>query len=831
MSGFKGIAGSIVEATGLPSRIWPSPPPLQQFIDSEQLVELTLDQRSYKYDFAREYYEWIQVNESIVAAISHLPSVHVLGQGVLLRTTPGLTAMVSVAEAAFILFGDNVSELLWILVQVVERELKADTLNAPVGDSDLRWKKEISFAEHVQKTQEERERERERERESEQEWERERERKREFRVKQEETPGMKRGTRRDMDELSRFDDLIVQELHEVKQQQGSLHEKLDDVRQQNEEILRLMKEMSQKSSEADKSLPPGPEMASKLIPSIVKNPSKYYSSHFAFIGARKKDGQWFICVSKDLKGLKDELRSLIDWLGVALGGSGVGAISRIPTHYIQLEEENKALAARDRLQLDTPKETHRCWRTKILSGNILVLPRLEVAIPPRTAADEFSLGGQGFSRPFSQMEDSLILTAAALWSLFDNTLERVPNCQCTFRTASKDFIQCKSESDGWFLWHTFSNEKLCEGRDCDSNMCVALTAEETGKRLYTTSPCVLGWAVDSRTEPTSPLWETLSVTEEFRKREFVKYPVKEFQALAQLSVPVIVTPQIGGAITFSKQNYQIAHSIDHDSVLAMETAATAVVLIFDEKRRIHLLCNGADIIEILCVQYLRNIGLSKSSLPVFTHSTSLLRLQTWYHSNFVSATRKQLTGDHLIREASKRISRLTELVKGASAERNLLYWLLGDVLQGNTGHALKVPKSQQASWYKLAFKSPPLIFAVGELNAKRLTVDGFPLKWQASNSRSRLFELAEIFHSSSTPGAIVGGLEGVKRWLGKAQFFINATLRPTHDQVIFGSGASDYESTYEVVEGCQQDVSSDLISALCENCKQDGTHQCLHYIQ
>jgi hypothetical protein len=197
----------------------------------------------------------------------------------------------------------------------------------------------------------------------------------------------------------------------------------------------------------------------------------------------------------------------------------------------------------------------------------------------------------------------------------------------------------------------------------------------------------------------------------------------------------------------------------------------------------------------------------------------------------VSATGKQLTGDHLIREASKRISQLTEVVKRAIVKRNLLYWILGDVLQGNTGVALKVPKVQQASWYNLAFKSPPLIFAVGELNAKRLTADGFPLKWQASNTRSRLFELAGIFHSSSTPGGIVGGLGEVKRWLGQAQSFINATLRPTGDRVIFGSNPFDSELTYEVVECCQQEASSNLIPALCQNCKQDGTHQCLHYIQ
>ena len=803
MSGFKGIARSVVNATGLPSRLWPSPPPLQQFINSEQRVEFDLDERtSSERDFSTAYFEWIQLHESIVAAISHLPSAHVLGQGVLLRTTPELTTMVSVAEAAVILFGDDFSDLLWILVQVVERELRADSQNAPAGYNTLWWKEEISLAEHLQR---------------EERWERMQRMGR--KLKEGKTSGMKQETVRDMDESGKLSGLIVRPFDGIEQQQEALHEKL------------YGKEEYQKSSEADTTLPPRPEVASEPVPSAVKDPTKYHSTYSTIIGARKRDGQWSICVAKYEEELQNELRSLMDWLGVALGGSGVGALSRIPTHYIQLEEENKALAARDRLQLGIPKETHRCWRNKILSGNILVSPQLGVAIPPGKTGDELSLGGRGSSRPFSQMKDSLILTAAALWSLFDNTLERVPNCQCTFRAESKDFIQCKGESDGWFLWHTFSNEKLCEGSDCDSNMRVALNAEETGKRLYTTSPCVLGWTVERRTEPTSPLWETLSVTEEFRRREFVKYQVKEFQALAQLSVPAIVTPQIGGAITFSKQNYQIANSIDHDSVLAMETAATAVVLIFDERRSIHLLCDGADIIEILCVQYLRNMGLSNSSLPIFTHSTPLLRLQTWYHSNFVSATGKQLTGDHLIREASKRISRLTEIMKRASVERNLLYWLLGDVLHGNTGLALKVPKCREASWYKLAFKSPPLIFAVGELNAKRLTVDGFPLKWQASNARSRLSELVGIFHHSSTPGGIVGGLGEVKRWLVQAQFFINATLRPTHDHVIFGSRPSDSELTYEVVECCQEQTSSDPISPLCENCKQDGNHQCLHYIQ
>ena len=103
--------------------------------------------------------------------------------------------------------------------------------------------------------------------------------------------------------------------------------------------------------------------------------------------------------------------------------------------------------------------------------------------------------------------------------------------------------------------------------------------------------------------------------------------------------------------------------------------------------------------------------------------------------------------------------------------------------------------------------------------------------WQASKSRSKLFEIAGIFHLSPARGGIVGGLGEVKRWLGQAQFFINATLRPTDDRVIFGPRFENFELTYEVVECCQEEASSNLIPELCKNCKPDGTHQCLHYIQ
>jgi hypothetical protein len=206
----------------------------------------------------------------------------------------------------------------------------------------------------------------------------------------------------------------------------------------------------------------------------------------------------------------------------------------------------------------------------------------------------------------------------------------MPDCQCTFRAASNDFIQCRSKQNGWLIWHTFSNEleDLCKGHYCYRNIPIALNAEEPGQLIHTTTPCALGWFAKGRHSPNSTIWKTLSATTKLQKKEFVRYTVKEYQALVQLSVPVAVSPQIAGAVTFSKRHYEIANSIDHDSVIALEQAASVVVLIWDERRGIHLSCDGADVIEMCCIQFLKGMGCDTSYLPPLSHSTALLRMQT-----------------------------------------------------------------------------------------------------------------------------------------------------------------------------------------------------------
>jgi hypothetical protein len=52
-----------------------------------------------------------------------------------------------------------------------------------------------------------------------------------------------------------------------------------------------------------------------------------------------------------------------------------------------------------------------------------------------------------------------------------------------------------------------------------------------------------------------------------------------------------------------------------------------------------------------------------------------------------------------------------------------LYWLLEDFLRDNVGKTLKAPltRTNHISWHKLAFRYPPLIFAVGDIEEKLIT--------------------------------------------------------------------------------------------------------------
>jgi len=347
---------------------------------------------------------------------------------------------------------------------------------------------------------------------------------------------------------------------------------------------------------------------------------------------------------------------------------------------------------------------------------------------------------------------------------------------------------------------------------------------------------VLGWAAEPRARPDNLLWQTLKVSADFKKNILEKYEIQSFQTQANLSTPLIVIPQIGGAITFSKRNYKIAGSIDHASNLAREAAAAAIVLIFDERRGIHFACDGADIIEILCLEHLRALGL-QSHNHLFSHPTALLRLETWYHSSFVSTTGTYITGDYLVREATKQVSQLLQHAKDAlKNDSALLYWLLEDVLRGSAGRACKAPRIENKSWHKVAFEYPPLIFSVGELDSKLLNANDFPLIWKPVKSEPKspqrlLNDLKRVFLSHYAAGGIVGRQAEIGRWFLQAKSFYVADLKQTENQVSFGRKDTEFEFAYEVVPYNKEKSAANNVFAPCITCPVKGEQRCLHYIE
>ena len=787
MSGRINPIKDIVKTTGLPPHIWPSSrarltPNLGCNYD------LCNDYLFNNFDFDGLYRQWIRIHEKTIAALQCLPAEQVLGQATLVRTPTQLTAMVSIAEAASVSMDEEHCQLLWVMVKLIEKSIRSDGK----GYQYFRWKHEISYAEHLSRTLGS-------------------------------GRGMGLGEKNHDEPLMR----VLTELKELKEQQKELQHQLEATRKQNDEMLRLLRALAQGSNQHGSPMQINIEEATRSRTTADKSTQKYYTPFSVPLCARKKDGQWFLNVN-NYGNESQAFLFLLDWLEAQLGGTSFKASTAF-LQYINIGDETNFLERSKDLTAHSLKETSGCWRKKVLRGNVLKIPTVENA----KGLPGLGLGEHGpFHNP--ELSDCLILTAAALWSLFDHSLERMPNCQCTFRAASKDFIQCRSKQDEWFIWHTFSNESLCGGLHCDRNIRIALNAEEAGHRIHTTTPCALGWFAMGRHSPNSTIWNTLHTTAKFKKKKLVKYEVKELQALAQLSVPVAVSPLIGGAVTFSKRHYEIANSIDHESIIAMERAAAIVVLIYDERRGIHLICDGADVIEMCCIQFLRDIGYDTSYLPPFSHSTALLRLQTWYSSNFVSVRGTNITGDHLVRQATRKISGLIKTAKQAlERDTTLLYWLLEDILRDSSGQAIKAPQSRHVTWHKLAFAAPPLIFVVGDLDDQFLTLGGTLLRWCTSkNKPNRTFrKLFGLLGKDSVPGGIVGSQEIMKRWFVQAYSYTCTKLVPTTDKVIYGKEPTDAEYTYEALERSKDEATfGDPVFSNCI-CSHEERKRCLHYIQ
>ena len=124
-----------------------------------------------------------------------------------------------------------------------------------------------------------------------------------------------------------------------------------------------------------------------------------------------------------------------------------------------------------------------CWRRKIIEANVFRNP-----ISRRRHQCPWVPLHYLAPHPFNEtIQDGLMLTAAALWSLFDNSLQRIQNCTCSLESVGGNIIQSKVQRNNWLLWRTLApNEKVCDGTQCIENQSISFADGKKGKRLYTT---------------------------------------------------------------------------------------------------------------------------------------------------------------------------------------------------------------------------------------------------------------------------------------------------------------------------------------------------------
>ncbi|KAF3278820.1 hypothetical protein TWF970_004364 [Orbilia oligospora] len=499
----KDLIKKIVKTTGLPSEIW-SP--------SEKLSIPTID----GYDFelvdwrTTEYHaldEWpehrnhrIKVGTKTITTLARVPAANVLGYATIIRTSANLTAMVSLAEAAAVSMDENHCQLLWVMMQFIEMGIRSGKDKFHASYQGYKAVSEVRTAKTLQQSP--------------------------LHLYDGKlappfdarfSESIKRRRKFHKEFLSRYRDR--QQKIKPRPTPENDNESLTPLRDRliDPKLLDRPKSLSETGSVSigsDRNKGAGTQaIVPDSIPTIIapSEPIRDYFKDLSF----SRNTQEILCpweFSESERTDHNVFKYLAEWLELHLGG----AIDIAPTlsHCIELQSEN--LIGR----VSKSQIKRGCWRDKIISGNIFQFKS--------TQMEEFSRANdlikiQDRFRHFIE-DDCLLLTGAALWSLFDNALERLPNCQCTFKT-NKDFLQCRSIQDGWFIWHTWSStttEALCQGEDCDKNIRIALSEEEAGQQFRSTSPCALGWFVTDREKPDAIIWDKLSPSPEFKKKRFGK---------------------------------------------------------------------------------------------------------------------------------------------------------------------------------------------------------------------------------------------------------------------------------------------------------------------
>lgn len=317
------------------------------------------------------------------------------------------------------------------------------------------------------------------------------------------------------------------------------------------------------------------------------------------------------------------------------------------TRYLNLDQHTLAALHGATIDPDTYqmagnslKGASGCWHEKIVNGIIL---------------DDQSLFYH-FGPPLPYLhtkaqrppEDCLLLTAGAMWSLFDNDL--VQKCSCTFAhqvgledafcpskttarptiplndpsaSASRrhnnklkeEWFQFRGKLGQWYVWHLETDaSKTCDGQNCSGRL---------DNMLSTKTPCILGWHARMRST-VSPM------PNENNESSFVPQSIATRTSLSsgfQNADAMAFTPEritLGAQLGFAWHGLQASlaatvswaltlFSVENSTEDLLEPLS-CIVLLYCETRHVHLAMEAADLVEELCIHQLNRAGVQNKAI-------------------------------------------------------------------------------------------------------------------------------------------------------------------------------------------------------------------------
>jgi hypothetical protein len=268
--------------------------------------------------------------------------------------------------------------------------------------------------------------------------------------------------------------------------------------------------------------------------------------------------------------------------------------------------------------------------------------------------------------------------------------------------------------------------------------------------------------------------------------------------------------------------------------LAAAVAQRSPIFIYCEERAVHLAVSGADVIETLCVQRIRELGCKQ---PRFRHLTAVERLPTWRTSLFPLPDGTCMSGDILLRDASEKIAQLLEHTK--EGQGYPLYWTLQDIISGNQCRGLNNPLKMDGNlkgWFELWKRYKFLFLAVGQIDQQLIAADpanGFfgVVAKAAVNSKafSWLFFRNSVDEIPGARGGVLINNELLRTLVISASQVYSVKFMKSSVCFDGNPGAP----AFEVVNSDIKSDDSEEVGVECESCveleRRSSFKHCVHY--